>query len=347
MTDRSVLFRVDGGNKVGLGHIMRCIALARRLKANGVRCRFISHTSDTVARIIAPEGFPLVSVDPSLDENATFEKVEECLSNYPVDALIVDLPEDLPDSVAEDYASLTMPLVLFDDHGPVVYYASLAINAIAHPDHLDGRHRETPHIHEGAEYIILDAAFRANNRSFERQQQKSVLIAMGGADPHNITTKAAKALADLPTDVNVHALLGPAFRHRNEVYALQNRLHRPIIISQSLPVDELPAFFASFDLAVMSFGISTYAAAHLGVPTVLLAHNDDGAAAAATFEQMYHCTRYLGRYDQVEEVRIRYAVEELVGDRSVMKKMGAFGRTSVDGEGLERVEKLVLSLLES
>ena len=38
-----VAFRLDAGAEIGLGHLMRCLAIADRLKTAGAECHFLCH----------------------------------------------------------------------------------------------------------------------------------------------------------------------------------------------------------------------------------------------------------------------------------------------------------------
>ena len=39
----NVAFRLDAGAEIGLGHLMRCLAIADRLRAAGAECHFLCH----------------------------------------------------------------------------------------------------------------------------------------------------------------------------------------------------------------------------------------------------------------------------------------------------------------
>ena len=46
-----VAFRLDAGAEIGLGHLMRCLAIADRLHAAGAECHFLCH--DLPAHLLA------------------------------------------------------------------------------------------------------------------------------------------------------------------------------------------------------------------------------------------------------------------------------------------------------
>jgi spore coat polysaccharide biosynthesis predicted glycosyltransferase SpsG len=88
-----------------------------------------------------------------------------------------------------------------------------------------------------------------------------------------------------------------------------------------------------------------YAAAHIGLPTVLLAHNDAGAEAAAKFEKTTHCCEFLGRYDTVSAEDIHASVRRIANDENARKRMSDNGKSAVDGKGLDRISTLVRDVI--
>ena len=97
--------------------------------------------------------------------------------------------------------------------------------------------------------------------------------------------------------------------------------------------------------AVLSFGITAYGAASLGLPAVHIAHNQGGADAAYAFSRLYGCSVAIGRHDEIEAETLLEVVEGLIADPAVRAEMSRKGREAVDGKGLERVTDLLFQLL--
>ena len=341
MSDRTLLVRVDGGRRDGLGHLMRCLALTRNLEGRGVTVALLMRERPELSHLLASARVTAVALPAEADELQAAEIMGEVRSTLGGDAILVDLPTDLDREEFERYSSLGPPLALLDDHGPARDGAPLVINAIAHADHLEGGTRNG--LYNGPDFIILDPAYTQAPRAEIDELGGRLLVAMGGSDPHGITAVALRALLPLPPEIELHALLGPAFADPEGIRREFANAGRRIVFAEE--VENLPRFLATFDLAVLSFGLTAYGAAHLGLPTVLLAHDQDGTAAAAAFAGQHGSSAFVGRHDQVDDSALLETVRGLLDEPDERRRMAERGRAAVDGKGLERVRDLLLELL--
>lgn len=345
MSGKSILFRVDGGRQTGLGHVVRCLELASELNRRNIQSVFFSRSAPELVPVFAKHPIRVYYLGETAGEVTASKAIENHLLRSLAHGLVIDLAPDLKSGEMKAYRELGLPIAALDDHGAAEKHGDLVVNAIAHPDHLSRDNAERQTTFNGAEYIILDPVFSGYTSNAERKNVDRILIAMGGADPHNITLKTLQALDKSSLKQEIHVLLGPVYKYRGAVEEIGKTSSKEIVIHQNLPGDQLPAFIDSFDIAIMSFGISVYAAAHLGVPSVLIAHNDDGARAAWAFTERYGCGIFLGRHDQVQSEEIVSSVERLIENSGMRKKMISRGKASVDGKGLIRVADLLENLI--
>ena len=63
---KKIAFRVDGGPDIGMGHIMRCLALAQGFPDN-IDIIFIIKESKSVKKIINNYSFRTISIDKDME----------------------------------------------------------------------------------------------------------------------------------------------------------------------------------------------------------------------------------------------------------------------------------------
>ena len=86
-----VLFRVDAGPQVGLGHLQRCLSLATAMSSLGSQSLFVANNNPTLGDRVARFGFqsiPLLS-DESWGSTDLDQTVETAASNG-CDVIVVD-----------------------------------------------------------------------------------------------------------------------------------------------------------------------------------------------------------------------------------------------------------------
>jgi len=171
--------------------------------------------------------------------------------------------------------------------------------------------------------------FRRNeNRSGPVQMPVQIIVTMGASDPKDYTRLALKAAMRVTTPARLRFIIGPNF-------ANPRALADEIKIAGFEALDnaaDLAGEFARADLALISFGVTAYEMAALGVPSLYLALTEDHARSASAF-----CQAGVGDIVAPELDSIASALDRLIGDRERRRAMSEAGRTMIDGQGAVRI----------
>jgi len=167
-----------------------------------------------------------------------------------------------------------------------------------------------------------------------------LLLTFGGSDPQGLTLKAARAVQDLPAEIEVVAVAGPAFSYRREFEHLARELSRrlPLINKAGGHIADL---MQEADVVVCSGGMSVYEIAALGTPGIVLSQNAREDARMRDFARR-GTVEYLGLGTEVAEPALAAAVAGLLGDVERRRSMSARGQALVDGMGAARAASVVL-----
>jgi spore coat polysaccharide biosynthesis predicted glycosyltransferase SpsG/CMP-N-acetylneuraminic acid synthetase len=330
-----VLFRVDGGSQMGMGHIYRSLAIAEALRSlSRAEVAFLmSGTPEHEQGLIAVSraGYPLRVV-----RDGALETCLEHVRDFSPAILINDLPA-LDSAYLTGLSRLgptTVNLVdTLDDLETTAHYAQVIVSVMQED-------RETPEgFYGGPAYAILREHFRGREKKV-RERPELVLLSFGGSDPQGLTLKAARALQTLDGPVDVVAVAGPAFSYRREFDALIKELPRQIPL-----INEAGGHIADLmleaDLVVGSGGMSVYELAALGTPGIVLGQNAREEKRMREFAR-HGTVEYLGLGPEVEEAALAAAVRALLGDTERRRSMSERGRALVDGLGAARTAEMVL-----
>jgi len=116
--DKIVRFRLNAGEKYGLGHFSRCFALAQLLK-NKLPIIFYIHTeNNALIYKLNTENFPIIFID---DENTFFNDIKSS------DVVIID-GYDFNEFYLSKVKSLCTKLIVFDDFEASIKNADAIIN---------------------------------------------------------------------------------------------------------------------------------------------------------------------------------------------------------------------------
>ena len=168
-----------------------------------------------------------------------------------------------------------------------------------------------------------------------------VIVSMGGSDPGGLTLPAVRALSGLEADFDATVVVGPGADAQLDAKIARIAPRFAIVRSPN----DLPKLMSEADLGLISFGVTAYELAALGVPAVYLCLTDDHAFSASAFERAGMGVS-LGVAARLSEADMRVAVLELLSDAELRRTMSAAGRMNLDGRGAMRIAACVKRLVE-
>jgi UDP-2,4-diacetamido-2,4,6-trideoxy-beta-L-altropyranose hydrolase len=347
---RRLVVRADASARVGVGHVMRCLALAQEWLGRGGPATFVTCCdNDDLRARIARAGARVVPLDrpyPDVSdlrittsvarEGGTGESAEPwlVLDGYHFD---------------EQYhrgarAGRQRTMVVDDMAHLTAYEADIVLN----PSTLEGLRSysapEGTRFLLGPRFALLRDEFAARRHRVLRVPPvaRRVLITMGGGDPDGVTATVLRALTRVRVDgLEVIAVLGASNPHADDLASLAARLDREQpdrsrTIRVERDVDDMSRLMAWADVAVTAAGGTVWEAACLGLPCILvvLAANQEVVAEVAERERIGVS---LGRASGLDEERIADAIRHLCFDRPARVRLASAGRRLVDGRGCARV----------
>ena len=227
---RHVYFRVDASSTIGLGHVSRCLVLARQLQADGCSVAFICRVLDVdIVSYASP--FPVMALPPL--EDVREPQVLDAAAT--VAAIAMRREQSI---VVVDHYGLDVTweramrnaghrVVCIDDFRDRHHCADVLISDSSAPfvgalNECDGASETLA----GPEFAIVDPEFAASPIVHRGALPLRVLVSYGGSDPTMETIKALDAVRLLRADRSsllgsaaVSVVLGGANRRVSEVQA--------------------------------------------------------------------------------------------------------------------------------
>lgn len=339
----TALFRCDASPAQGYGHVSRCLAVARELRAlrpwHIVFVLGSAHAREQIARhghevLALPAG---ESLEPWL---------EQTLRDVSPDIMLLDAPQGFPETMAARRAAAGGLTVVLDDAGPLRRYAQAAYYPPAPVvPTLNWQNCQTE-VLSGFAWVPLGEAFTVHPRR-SHDGPPRLLVTMGGSDPARLTLRALDLLQHEPLRSMAHAVtvvVGPYFAYKSSLEAHINALAAPVAVVDS-PAD-MGAIMGTCDLALASFGVCAYELAACGIPAAYYCLTPGHAAMAEVFANQGMALNF-GVHDTVRQAEAARKLAELLQAPKSLERMGRQAALLVDDQGAQRIAADMVRRLEA
>ncbi|WP_443748762.1 UDP-2,4-diacetamido-2,4,6-trideoxy-beta-L-altropyranose hydrolase [Asticcacaulis solisilvae] len=261
-----LVIRTQASNTIGLGHFMRCFALAEAARAQGLAVTFVVNADAPVLDRAAAIGARAVTASPPGGDFAVLDA-----EAAPEDWVIVDTYAADADYLTT--LSARTRVAVIDDLDVLDRFdCRVLVNPTPAAPKESYAAKSRAKLLLGPDYALVRAEFRT---PLAVAGDGCVTLTFGGSDPTGLTGAVAEQLhAALPGTV-IRAIAGPANRHIPELQVLARRLDRlQLIVSPPTMTGAL----AGSALVVTAAGGSVNELASLGVPALATVVYDNQAA---------------------------------------------------------------------
>jgi UDP-2,4-diacetamido-2,4,6-trideoxy-beta-L-altropyranose hydrolase len=332
--ERRVVIRTDAGADIGLGHLRRCLALARAFRAMGIETRFLVHAPDG--------GVPDTGFDTRLLAGAR-DLVETLAAARAKGVLAV-----VVDSYTVDTAYFRMlaeagcRVVAIDDPADRELPVHVVVNPSATADR--PRYRGAGHTRYllGPRYAMLQPEFAAGVAPRASEHVRRVLLTLGGGDPGRLTARLISIIAAVVDAIPVDVVVGPWFAGDAALRALAAGSAGAIVLHDR-PTD-MRALMLAADVAVSGGGQTTFELAATGTPTVAIRLADNQTYTLKTLAEAGALVHVGDVDDPSLDAALASALDTLVKDGERRAEMSRRARAAVDGRGAARVAEAIVAL---
>lgn len=275
-----VLIRCDASKKIGLGHVTRCLALAKDFRNHGHRVVFAMNNFDFGVKNVQSEGFEVHIKDENI---SYFDWIINLVTAHHIKIFIGDVRDNLPLKIILALKQKKVLTVAIDEPSD---YAK-ACDLCFYPPHATiDTSRYSGRVFQGFEYVILREEFY---RPFTKTstQPPRILIMMGGTDVYNVTLPLLKHIVSLKLLVSISIILPK----EHPQYALIQGINHDVTLYSN--IQDMPQFLSTIDCALIMFGTSAYELVAMEVPSLHICFNDEQFRASEMFEKNGFSRRYM------------------------------------------------------
>lgn len=265
MKVNKIYFRVDGGAKVGHGHFVRCVSLAKILS----RSYEICFASIEISSLMELE---------LLDLNFNFIKLinnNDFLQIVKIDDVVIIDNYNITSNYLRDLKLKVYRLISIDDLHDKFFNSDLVINHTPGITIDDYRCDESTMLALGPKYALLRSSFiDAANFSRNIENLTTVLICFGGSDINNFTHKTAEILVKCCLFKTINIIIGSTYQYKNEI--VQFAKENPnVVLWVNLNENEMCELMKTTDLSIVPASTVLFESIACGMLTIVCYYVDN------------------------------------------------------------------------
>ncbi len=328
-----VFILTEGGRRIGLGHITRCIALYEAFGKKGIKPYFIVNADDSVKTLLRGKRKKVFN----------WLKKKDKLFNLISGADIVILDSYLAkDDLYRKIAGRAKLAVYVDDNSRINYPKGIVINGAIYAKELNYPKTKGSTYLLGTKFLALRKEFWNVPRKKAGKQIKTVMITFGGDDSKNMTPRVLHLLAAEFPQFTKKVMIGQGFNNVQQIIEAADSRTELVYYPDS---GKMRNSMRAADIAISAAGQTLYELARLGVPTVAVAVAKNQLNNIIEWKNVGFVDGAGWWEDKNILSKISRGIKNLE-DKDVRVRKGAIGRRFVDGNGAIRISDHIVSRLK-
>ena len=304
----------------GMGHLVRQTHIAKILRNRGAEITFFIPNYPPAQVWLDRCQFPRKTLNDPL---ALTEK-----ETGPLDLIILDI-QDTPSAFIRKIRQNKKPVVSFEDLGEGRNHVDLLIDCNLGEENSVGLPVQTlfgyPYSVLAQEFETLHSKKRELNGSIE-----SVLITLGGTDPHSLTSLLADKLLQIQPNLSMTLLAGPGCKNIPALKDLETQNETVKLLEST---SQMAQTLFDHSAVFCAGGVTLHEAMAVGTPAFVINQVSHQVEKADRAEKQ-GAAMNLGMAESWNEGRLP---EILESRPETLEKMSLAGKKLIDGKGLKRV----------
>jgi len=318
-----VAFLVDAGFRLGMGHLNRCLSLANSFSKKKVTSFFII-SNKHIEQIIKSKNHNV-----TLLKQKQILQIKNFLQKNKISILIVDSKKKSTINTLKILRKYAKIIII--DNVKAAHFADLLIL----PGFKEQFGKFPLKSIVGPEYVLLNPNLKIKKRKI---QKNSIFISMGSSDKLNITQCILTELIKTKSDFNTIIVVGQFYKKIKNLQNIIKNDNRFTILKNPHNFHEI---MSSCSMGIITFGITIYETAAIGLPTFVISHSNENDRSAKRIEK-YKLYTYLGKYNEINYSVIVKKLISVLQNKNKLKQMSA--PKIIDGKGSTRICKSILEL---
>jgi UDP-2,4-diacetamido-2,4,6-trideoxy-beta-L-altropyranose hydrolase len=319
--EKSWVFRVASAPKVGGGHIMRCLSIAREL-----------HQHRSVHFLLCEGGEYWIDFIESFGMTASIYRKNAEIKNKNI---LIDGYEFSDFEVQVWRDKCRCMVFIADECSTFLDFSDIVISFCK--DTFQKKYKNQT-ILQGSEYALLAPEYKKNISNYRVKEVKNILITCGLIDSNNFINESLKSLSKINFNGSVKVAISSQAPHLKKLLNSINRYSFSVDII--LDCNNLFKILMESDIIIGTGGVSLLERMALGIPSVTIVASENqkfqsewGANIGATI--------VVNPIEDEFQHNLIDAIKLLLKSKNMREAMSKKGMRAIDGKGAYRVAKIL------
>lgn len=334
-----ILFRADANKRIGMGHLSRCLELAKKLQKFNIMPYFLIKNNERATELISEAGFQFSTIPNTANDQKEYLLLVNLHHQIKFKCLFIDVKKTKSKEFFIKLKKICKTIVM-DNTNKNSLYADLIIWPWVKEQYSKQIiAKNSQKILVGPKYMLLGSTKRTIRI---RKRQESILVSMGGSDKMEFTTKLIESFKKSSDRFHVDVVIGRFFSDSQKILKITENDGRFTVIDKN---NSLISIMPNYKIGIFTFGITIFEAFFAGLPSLVLSHsyeNDNYAKKTAA----YDCMKYLGHHRNVDFNKLPQIAVSLMRNSKLCKKYTRNGLKLIDAKGSERIAKKIIELMK-
>lgn len=334
--------RADANEEIAMGHIMRCIAIAKQIRKLGEDVVFIMSDYGVEDKILE-EGFQYFCLNNDYqDKEAEIGDFLRVIKEMKIDTILLDSYQITKKYV--DRLHEFVKIVYIDDLNAFKYSVDAVVNYTynANADLYSGKgYGDDVKFYLGNRYIPLREEFPSNSIKVS-QDVEGIFITTGGTDKFDMVVDLLQVFCKGKfKNIKKYIVVGKFYDRYDE---LKNRENEYLKFYKN--INNIYDVMKKCDIAISAGGTTVAELCSMGVPTIAFSMADNQVEGVRAYDTA-GIIHYSGdiRVEKKEVIKnIAKFSEKLADDYELRKNMSTLAKMEVDGKGAARIADIVIGL---
>ncbi len=361
----NIFFRVDSSTKIGGGHVVRCLHLAKQLKRFAVNIEFICWNYEgNLGYKISDNDFKVNLIDQNHNKEGFVPSIGDASEQYmweldlsetleilnkvngKIDLIIVD-HYFLDRQWEKEISKLTRKLMVIDDLGNRPHYCDILLDqGFEAKSKYDGLLEKDCIKLCGNEYVLLDPSFNEKRErvdfDLDIDFDKPVLVFFGTNDIIGHTVRFSRVILEHFDYITVKAIVSGSLNADSELERLSMDFKGRFSYLKN--IDNMADEVLKCCVAVSSSGMTTWEYMCLGIPSCQITTEDYQIGILKKLDRAGLCN-YIGHISEINDKLFVLEFERFINERQKILSIRETAMRQVDGVGLCRVVDQIVEVV--